>query len=558
MGLLNKKENNSQTLKWIYKRTKKFLPSVLLLSVISALDALTFVALALISKNVLDVATGSGTGSITGHGMLLFGVIFAQIVLTAAQSLLNSYTNARLTISMRNYLFSLVCRKKYSYISAYHSGDLLNRFTSDTDVIVNSVVSIIPNISSMAAKIIGGISALIVLDARIAFIILVLGISVPALGRMINRKYKALHKKSQQTEGRTRSFLQECFENIVVMKTFVSEAPFTKKLNQLMKENYRIKMKRTGVSVATHISLYSFFTVGYYTILIWGAGMISSGFITYGTLMAFLQLVSQLRAPLQNVSGIMPQYYSALASAERLMEIEKGQDDMAPVSADKLEKIKKSFSGLEVKDITFAYKDELILKNCSFEAEKGKITAITGESGSGKSTIFKIILGLYEPQNGDITVNGNIPLDTSLRGLFAYVPQGNMVLSGTIRENITLCNESVSQEDLIKAAKAAEIYELISSMPEGFDTVISERGGGLSEGQIQRISIARALLTDAPVLLLDEATSALDEATETKVLSNIKALNGKTVLFVTHRNTSLKVCDKIIRVEDKKFGVIKE
>lgn len=558
MGLLNKKENNSQTLKWIYKRTKKFLPSVLLLSVISALDALTFVALALISKNVLDVATGSGTGSITGHGMLLFGVIFAQIVLTAAQSLLNSYTNARLTISMRNYLFSLVCRKKYSYISAYHSGDLLNRFTSDTDVIVNSVVSIIPNISSMAAKIIGGISALIVLDARIAFIILVLGISVPALGRMINRKYKALHKKSQQTEGRTRSFLQECFENIVVMKTFVSEAPFTKKLNQLMKENYRIKMKRTGVSVATHISLYSFFTVGYYTILIWGAGMISSGFITYGTLMAFLQLVSQLRAPLQNVSGIIPQYYSALASAERLMEIEKGQDDMAPVSADKLEKIKKSFSGLEVKDITFAYKNELILKNCSFEAEKGKITAITGESGSGKSTIFKIILGLYEPQNGDITVNGNIPLDTSLRGLFAYVPQGNMVLSGTIRENITLCNESVSQEDLIKAAKAAEIYELISSMPEGFDTVISERGGGLSEGQIQRISIARALLTDAPVLLLDEATSALDEATETKVLSNIKALNGKTVLFVTHRNTSLKVCDKIIRVEDKKFGVIKE
>lgn len=558
MGLLNKKENNSQTLKWIYKRTKKFLPSVLLLSVISALDALTFVALALISKNVLDVATGSGTGSITGHGMLLFGVIFAQIVLTAAQSLLNSYTNARLTISMRNYLFSLVCRKKYSYISAYHSGDLLNRFTSDTDVIVNSVVSIIPNISSMAAKIIGGISALIVLDARIAFIILVLGISVPALGRMINRKYKALHKKSQQTEGRTRSFLQECFENIVVMKTFVSEAPFTKKLNQLMKENYHIKMKRTGVSVATHISLYSFFTVGYYTILIWGAGMISSGFITYGTLMAFLQLVSQLRAPLQNVSGIMPQYYSALASAERLMEIEKGQDDMAPVSADKLEKIKKSFSGLEVKDITFAYKNELILKNCSFEAEKGKITAITGESGSGKSTIFKIILGLYEPQNGDITVNGNIPLDTSLRGLFAYVPQGNMVLSGTIRENITLCNESVSREDLIKAAKAAEIYELISSMPEGFDTVISERGGGLSEGQIQRISIARALLTDAPVLLLDEATSALDEATETKVLSNIKALNGKTVLFVTHRNTSLKVCDKIIRVEDKKFGVIKE
>ena len=561
MGLLNKKEKKSsdkKTLIWIFKRTKRYLPMVGVISVLAAVDSLTFVALALISKNILDVATGNLDSSILKQGIYLFTIIAIQISTLVIRSLLNTYTQSKMIISIRKYLFSLVCKRKYSEITEYHSGDLLNRFTSDAEVVVSGVTGIIPSVVAMAAKIIGGLSALIVLDARIAIIILVLGVSVPAIGRMINKKYKKLHKDVQRTEGKTRAFMQECFENIVVVKTFVSETPFLKRFSDYMRENFAIKMKRAKISVATNFGLYAFFTVGYYTVLVWGAGQIAGGAITYGTLMAFLQLVSQLRAPLQNVSGIMPQYYSALASAERLMETEEGNNDLPPVSEDKLDNIKNNFNSIQINDITFAYKDEVILNKCNFTAERGKITAITGESGSGKSTIFKIILGLYDPQNGNITINDDIILDTSMRGLFAYVPQGNMVLSGTIRENITLCNPDISEEELIKAAKSADIYDLISSLPEGFDTVVSERGGGLSEGQIQRISIARALLTDAPVLLLDEATSALDETTETTVLQNIKELSGKTILFVTHRNTSLKVCDKIIHVEDKKFQVIKE
>lgn len=555
---MSKKDKAPSALWWIFKRSRRYLPFVALISLIAMLDASIFVWLALLSKDLLDVATGAADGSVIKTGILIFAVIIGHIVLMSVQSFTNSYTNAKLTISMRNYIFSLISRKKYSEISHYHSGELLNRITSDTDVVIGSVVSIIPSVASIVAKIVGGMSALLVLDWRVAVLIFVLGLSVPGIGRLLNRKYKSLHKKNQQTEGKTRSFMQECFENIVVVKSFVSEAPFSKKLGQLMRENFIIKIKRALVSLATHMSLYSFFTVGYYAIMVWGAGRISSGAITYGTLMAFLQLVSQLRAPLQNVSGIIPQYYSAVASAERIMEIETIADDLPSLSPKKLNKIKKEFSSLSVENITFAYKDELILKDCSFTAEKGKITAITGESGSGKSTIFRVILGLYEPLGGEIFINSDIKLNTSLRGLFAYVPQGNMVLSGTIRENITLCNDGISEEELIKAAKAADIYDVIAAMPDGFDTIVSERGGGLSEGQIQRISIARALLTDAPVLLLDEATSALDEVTETKVLSNIKSMQDKTVLFVTHRNTSLKVCDKIIRVEDKKFGVIKE
>ncbi len=558
MKSLNKSKSNKSTLLWIFKRTKRFLPLVALIALIAMVDASIFIALALVSKKLLDIATGATDGNILITGIAIFAVIIGHIILTSTQSFINTLSNAKLVISIRSYMFKNIAKKKYSDISKYHSGELLNRITSDTDVIINSIVSIVPSIASIIAKIIGGMSVLLVLDWRVAVIVFVLGVFVPAIGRILNKKYKVLHKKAQQTEGKSRAFMQECFENIVVVKTFASEAPFSKKLEQFMQENFVIKIKRAILSVVTHMSLYSFFTVGYYAIMVWGAGNIASGTMTYGTLMAFLQLVSQLRAPLQNVSGILPQYYSALASAERLMELEEIEDDLPSVEDEKLCEIKNNFSGMDVKDISFAYKDELILKNCSFTAEKGKITAITGESGSGKSTIFRVILGLYNPQEGEILINGDIKLDTSLRGLFAYVPQGNLVLSGTIRENLTLCNDDVSDDELIKATKAADIYDLIVSLPDGFDTVVTERGGGLSEGQIQRISIARALLTDAPILLLDEATSALDESTETTVLSNIKAMKEKTVLFVTHRNTSLRVCDKIIRVEDKKFNVIKE
>lgn len=552
-----KKENNKATLKWIYARTKRFLPAVAVTSLISAFTAVSYVLLALITKRVLDIATKDAAGSLAAAGTALFAVIAVQVILSACQSLLNAYVNGRLTLSLRSYLFTLICRKRYSQISRYHSGDILNRLTSDVDVVVSSSVSIIPSVVSTVAKITAGIGAMIFMNPIIAAVILVLGITVPAIGRAINKKYKYMHKECQRTEGKTRSFMQECFENIVVIKSFASEKPFVKRLTVFMEDNFRLKIKRTGISVLASICLYTFFTAGYYAVLLWGAGGLAAGTLTYGTLMAFLQLISQLRAPLQNVSGILPQYYSALASAERLIELEKTEDEKPPLEKESADRLKDNFESLEINGLCFGYGRGAVIENCSFKIEKNKITAVTGESGSGKSTLFKLILGLYSPTAGSITVNGKIPVDASVRGLFAYVPQGNMVLSGTVKDNITLCNPDVDEERLINAAKAAEIYDYISSLPDGFDTVLSERGAGLSEGQIQRISIARALLTEAPVLLLDEATSALDETTETHVLENIKAMSAKTVVFITHRNTSLKVCDRIIRVENKKFAALK-
>ena len=552
-----KKESNKNTLKWIYTRVKKYLPLIIAVSAVTAFSACTGVGIALVTKRIFDIATKDTGGSLVSAGLILFAIIAAQVAFSAVHSFLSAYISGKLTVSLRSYLFTSVLKKKYSSLAGYHSGDILNRFTSDTEVVVSGSVTIIPSVTSMVTKIVTGIGAMLILNPYLAVIILLLGIAVPAIGRVINKRYKRLHKDCQKTEGKTRAFLQECFENIVVIKSFVSETPFKARLGSFMEENFKVKMKRTSVSVLAHICLYSFFTVGYYAVLVWGAGSIAAGTITYGTLMAFLQLISQLRAPLQNVSGIMPKYYSALASAERLMELENLENEQPALSDGKINSLKSDFLRLEVNNVSFSYGGEEILENCSFAAEKGQITALTGESGSGKSTLFKLILGLYEPRSGSITVNGETEVDTSLRGLFSYVPQGNMVLSGTVRDNITLCDPDIDEEKIIKAAKAAEIYDYIVALPEGLDTVLSERGAGLSEGQLQRISIARALLADAPVLLLDEATSALDEATETKVLGNIKNMTDKTVIFITHRNTSLKVCDKIVRVENKKFTQIK-
>ena len=546
---MRNKENNGRALKWIYCRIRRYIPLTAAVSVVSALSALSFVALALITKRVMDIATGDTSGSLLKSGILLFAVIAIQVLLSAAQSILNAYSNGKQTIAFRNYLFGVLCRKKYADISAYHSGDILNRFTSDIDTVVTSSVNIIPNVVSIATKIVAGIGTMLFMNPYIAAAVLLCGVTFPAIGRAINKRYKYMHKECQRTEGRTRAFLQECFENIVVIKTFISEAPFIKKLDSYMDDNFRLKIKRTSISVMANISLYALFTAGYYAVLLWGAGGLSGGTLTYGTLMAFLQLISQLRAPLQNVSGILPQYYSALASAERLMELEGAADEPFPAAAERLEKIKEDFRTLEIKNLFFGYAGESVLRDFSLCAKRGNITAITGESGSGKSTLFKLILGLYEPQSGSIAINGEIPLDASLRGLFAYVPQGNMVLSGTVRENITMNNRTVTDEQIERAARAAEIYDYIISLPDGFETRLAERGAGLSEGQIQRISIARALLTNAPILLLDEATSALDEETETRVLANIKSMTDKTVLFITHRNTSLRVCDRIVHVE---------
>lgn len=544
--------NNKKTCKWILSHSKKYLPHIILNCLFCIGASSIYVLLAHFSKKVIDTATPDGNSVLIG-AFILFGLILLQIALNASVSLVNAFVNGKLTIVLRNRLFTSVVRKKYPLVFEHHTGDLLNRFTSDIDQVVVGAATILPSLCSMLAKIIAGTLALILENYIFAFIVLAVGFIFPLIGRIISKKYKYLHKAVQETEGQSRSFLQESFANIVVIKTFDSESPILNKLNAYLSENFKTKMKRSGIQVTMNTCLNSFFTIGYYAVLVWGAYSITSGKISTGTLFYYLQLVSMLRAPLQNVSGILPRYFAMVASAERLIELENMDVETPPLKYDKIDNIKSDFKFIYADKLSFAYNDTLIIRNSSFKIHKNSITAITGGSGSGKSTFFKLLLGLYDVCGGSLTFNGTTDINSATRPMFSYVPQVNMILSGTILENLTLCNPDIDMKKVEQACRAAMIYDFISSLPDGFNTKISERGAGLSEGQIQRISIARALLFDAPILLLDESTSALDEPTETALLSNIKNMTDKTVIFITHRNTSISVCDHIINIKNKEF-----
>lgn len=543
------------TNKWIFNQTKQFLPQIILISALNIFTALLYIILARASKNIIELAELSNGGSnltntILISGIFLFGLIFLEIVINSIVSIISANVSTKMTITLRNYMFTHLMKKKYVDISEYHSGDLLNRFSSDIDVIINGSVALIPSVISMITKIVAGIAALCMQNYIFAFIVIAVGFVFPLVGRLLNKKYKKIHKEVQQTEGITRSFLQESFANVVVIKTFSGERPFLLKLNEYMQKNRNLRIKKNVLSAIISALLYLAFSFGYYGVLVWGATQIANGIMSFGTLIYFLQLISMLRAPLQNISGILPRYYATLASAERLIELEnlKSEDNALPID-DSI----KNFKTINADDLTFAYTNEIVLKNNNFVINSNEITAIIGRSGSGKSTLFKLLLGLYSPTAGSIKFDGKSPINETTRKMFSYVPQGNMVLSGTIRENISLCDECITDEEIINAAKAAVIYDFIKSLPKGLDTMISENGQGLSEGQIQRIAIARALLFDSPIILLDEATSALDEATETQLLKNLKGFNDKTIIFITHRGSSLSICDNVLRLEDGTF-----
>ena len=547
-----KNKTNSASLRWILKNSKIAVLPVIITCIFSAINSVSTVYLALVSRDVIDIATGDKTGNLINTVFLLFGVIFVHFGAMFAASLLKNKTHIDLCINYKKTLFPLILRKNYSKISIFHSGDLVNRLVSDVDAVVTGSVNIVPNIVSMVSKIISCIIALYVLNPFIALAVVPVGVVIYLGNRAFRTKFKELHKECQRTDSVVRSFLQESFENLSVIKSFLSGKSIIKRLSDNMQENRKLKLKRSLLRVTVMILISVVFSLCYYCTLTWGAANLNTA-ITYGTLMGLLQLITNIRAPLQSATGIIPSYYAALASAERLIELESIEDEKEVKSEKQINKLKETFGKIVALNLDFSYKDNHVIKDSTFEIERGKITALVGESGSGKSTLFKLLLGLLNVDYGSLTFDGNTEIDASTRPLFSYVPQGNMLISGTIRDNVTFCRDDIDEEKIISAIKTAVAFDFISELPNGLDTVISERGSGLSEGQIQRIAIARAILSDSEILLLDESTSAVDEETETKLVENLKALKDKTVIFITHRSSSLKACEHIIRVENAKI-----
>ena len=520
--------------------------------------ALIGVYSALLARGVIDSAVAGEMQGVVFYGCVYGGLLLFQLLLRVVTKNIYFYIGAKLTVHYRKTIFNTIIRKDYFKVSSFHSGELLNRITNDVAVVADAVVSILPSFSFMVTKLVGALSVLIAIDWRFTLIFIAGASVLLVVSRAFRSKMKKLHKQVQQTEGKVRSFMQEILSGLLMVKVFGAEDKVDQRASQLQEDNYRIKVKRNRISVIAGTSFSFIFSAGYLYGLLWGAVHIVAGTVTYGTLTAVLSLIGQIQNPVAELSGLLPKYYGALASAERLMELERFPDEAQINDGEMdMQQIYRDLQAIVFENISFQYDRDLVLKNASLTLQKGTFAVIMGMSGIGKSTLTKLLMGVYPLSGGSIYFKlkdgRQIPVDKSIRRLYAYVPQGNFLLSGTIRDNIAFVCPQASDEDVLRAAKISCAQDFIEELPNGLDTVVGERGQGLSEGQIQRVAIARAILTDAPILILDEATSALDEATEQKLLENIKTLNQKTCIIVSHKKAALSVCDRRIEIIDGKI-----
>lgn len=561
------KTKRTSALPWLFSKSKQSLCGVLLLALINTVLAMSFIWLALLSETLIDTAAQIMKAPPVSNvwecvrlpqiyvpAIQVMATIVLQILLNVVAASLRVHTAGKLEMRLRASLFSSLLSKEYEQFHRYHSGELLNRLTADISHVTNGVTALIPTAVSMLTKLVGGLIVLTRISPWFTVAMVVLGGLLMIGSRFYGKPLKQLHKECQETDGKTRSFMQETLENLLSVKAFSNETSMEERLEQHQQENFLVRIRRMRVSNIGNTVIYLALTGAYYLALIWGVVCLIAGTLTFGTLTALLQIFEQLKAPLRNASALLPQYYAMLASAERLEELESLPGEEPPLSEADQNCLRSQFTQLEMNGLSFAYDaDTPVLQNVHLSLRRGEIVSLVGESGIGKSTMMKVLLSILKPQNGTLVVRygeKELPLTAATRPLFAYVPQGNTVFAGTFRENVAFFRENSSDEAVCAALRMACLENFVSTLPDGLDTVLGEHGFDISEGQAQRIAIARALLEQAPILLLDECTSALDSATETALLQNIKQMTDKTVLMISHRNTTVAGGDRVLRIED--------
>lgn len=556
-----KKIVKNPAMSWIFGVSGKLKLGVLLLVLLNSAISISAVAFALVLREAIDGAV-SGNKMVFLKFVIILGLIMVgQIAARGVIRFLDEYVRSGMENVIKTRLYETILSRKYSAITAYHTGELLNRITNDAVVVADGFVQIIPGIIAMLVKLAGAAAVLFVLDYRFSVIFFAGGGLVLIFTTLFRRVMKKLHKDVQAADGVLRSYLSENLGSLMVLKTFGAERKSIDTSKQYMDKHRFMRMKRNKFSNICNVGFGLVMNGGYIFGLCWCSFGILHGSITYGTLSAVLQLVDQLWAPLANMTGYLPKFYGMLSSAERCMELETLEEEHveSQFSRDYCRELYKDMTAIECKNITFRYEDDIILENADIYIGKGELITIMGNSGAGKSTLLKLLLAIYEPEKGTLeikTEKESYALTEKYRKMFAYVPQGNFLMSGNVTSAIASLDDTSVDVDMDKVKAVAHIAcadTFVEKLEHGYDTLIGERGMGISEGQAQRLAIARALYTDAPVLLLDEATSALDEQIEKKVLKNIRELTDKTVIIVSHRKAVLEVCDRCVVLEDKHF-----
>ncbi len=545
------RENQKKYATWLFSYTKPYLRSLSLMLAFQITASLLSLGMSLISKTIIDCAT---SGKTISYAILLFIVllILSQAI-TILTSLISIVISEKFSFGIRKNVYEKILRSDWLSVSKYHTGDLMTRLTSDTDAVATGISGTIPSILLLIVQLGSSFITLYIFEPFLAISSLILAPIAFFSSTILGQKLKRLQVKVQESEAQYRSFIQESLSNLMVIKSFCNENYAVSRLNTLRTERLHWILKKNRMSLATSSTINVGFQFAYILAFTWGALGIANGRITYGTMSLFLSLVGQVQAPLISLAQTIPRIISILASAGRIMEIQN-----LPSEKYAKQTIETTSIGAKLEHISFGYHSHLVLDNASLEIKPGETIAIVGESGIGKTTLIRLILCLLNSSSGQISFyndQGQMEAaNAGSRSFISYVPQGNTLFSGTIAENIRMGKYDATESELISVLKASNAYAFVEQLPNGIYTEIGEKGHGISEGQAQRIAIARALIRNAPFLILDEATASLDAQTELQVLNGIRSLHPKpTCILITHRLSVLKYCDRELRIEDKKI-----
>lgn len=520
-------------------------------AVLNAAIGLLSVAVSLMQvsavKHAIDTASGVETGSVYWAVAVMALLIMAGFALDIAAVWVRNILGVRAQNRMQQALLDRILRSQWSGKERHHSGDVLNRLEFDVVSVVNFLTETMPSTLSVVALFVGAFGILFSMDSTLALITVAIIPVFVLLSKLYVRHMRHLTRSVRDSDSRVQSVLQETIQHRMLIKSLENDALMVDRLEATQGELRRNVRRRTAFSVFSNIVLRLGFAIGYLIAFLWAALRMSAGTLSFGGMTAFLQLVNKIQSPARSLTKLVPAFVSVFTAAERLMELE---DD--PLEEQGEPQRMEAPCGIRLDDVSFRYADgdSDVVSHLSFDFTPSTCTAVLGPTGTGKTTLIRMILALLQPTAGHISIydaHDSRRLSPLTRCNFVYVPQGNTLMSGTIRDNLRMGRIDTTDEQMLEALDMS-CAGFVRSLPLGLDTQCAEQGGGLSEGQAQRIAIARALLRDRPVMIFDEATSALDPDTERQLLANILAGNHKTVIFITHRPAVVDYCDQTLHL----------